>query len=182
MPVPDTQTRPAVETPRPGDAQTPPRRSRTPVRHSRGMDESRSSTRSGSPIRRVSSSESSPWDGSPVDFSAAFDTAENIKDKSLSDEEGSHRKVSSAQYQLFRQAVTSSKGSCKLNPAKSRRAARAPLLDLGEADVTYRVSWWTSLHLWTPWLRQHASHKALEGRRSWENHTVWDPQHRFFLV
>ena len=44
MPVSDTQTRSAVETPRAGDAQTPPRRSRTPVRHSRGMDESRSST------------------------------------------------------------------------------------------------------------------------------------------
>ena len=60
---------------------------------------------------------------------------------SLSDEEGSSRKVSSAQYQLFRQAVTSSKESYKLNPAKSRRAARASLLDLGEGEVTDRVSW-----------------------------------------
>ena len=67
--------------------------------------------------------------------------AENVRDKSLSDEEGSSRKVSSAQYQLFRQAVTSSKGSYKLNPAKSRRAARAFLLDLSEGEVTDRVSW-----------------------------------------
>ena len=108
------------------------------------MDESRSSTRSRSPIRKSSSSESSPRDGSPVDFSAALDTTENVRNKSLSDEEdeeGSSRKVSSAQYQLFRQAVTSSKGSYKLNPAKSWRAARASLMDLGEGEVTDRVSW-----------------------------------------
>ena len=92
MPVPDTQSRPVVDTPRSRDDQTPPRRSRTPVRLSKGMDEitsSTSSTRSRSPIRRSSSTESSPRDGSPVDFSAALDTAENVKDKSLSDEEGS---------------------------------------------------------------------------------------------
>ena len=108
------------------------------------MDEARSSTRSRSPIRRSSSSESSPKDASPVDFSAALDTAENVKDKSLSDEEddkGSQRKVSAAQYQLFHQAVTSSKGSYMVNPAKSRRASRASLLDLGETEVTDRVSW-----------------------------------------
>ena len=61
-----------------------------------------------------------PRDGSPVNFSAALDMADNIRDKSFSDdedEEGSSRKVSSAQYQLFRQAVTSSKGSFKFNPA-----------------------------------------------------------------
>ena len=40
MPVPDTQNRPTVETPRTRDSQTPPRRSRTPVRRHRGMDES----------------------------------------------------------------------------------------------------------------------------------------------
>ena len=57
------------------------------------------------------------------------------------DEDESSRKDSSAQYQLFRQAVTSSKGSFKLNPAKSQRAARAYLMDLGDGEVTYRVSW-----------------------------------------
>ena len=80
----------------------------------------------------------------PVNLSAALDTAENVKDKSLSDEEddkGPQRKVSVAQYQLFRQAVTSSKGSYKVNPAKSRRASRASHLDLGETEVTDRVSW-----------------------------------------
>ena len=74
-----------------------------------------------------------------MNFTAAPDTAENIRDRSLSDdeiEEGSSRKVSSAQYQLFRQAVTSSKGSFKLNPARSRRAARASLMDLGDGEVT----------------------------------------------
>ena len=109
MPVPDTQSRPVVQTPTPRDDQTPLRRCRTPVRRPRGMDESRSSTRSRSPIRRSSSSESSPRDASPVDFSPGLDTAENVKDKSLSDEEddeGSQRKVSAVQYQLFRQAVT----------------------------------------------------------------------------
>ena len=75
------------------------------------MDESRDSTHSRSPIRRSSSSESSPRDASPVDFSAALNTEEKVKDRSISDEEddeGSQRKVSAAQYQLFRQAVTSS--------------------------------------------------------------------------
>ena len=99
MPVPDNQDRPTVETPRTRESQTMARRSRTPVRRCR------SSTRSRSPVRRSSSSESPPRDGSPVNFSAALDTAENIRDRSLSDyhdEEGSSRKVSSAQYQLFR--------------------------------------------------------------------------------
>ena len=32
IPVPDAQNRPTFETPRPGDSQIPPRRSRTPVR------------------------------------------------------------------------------------------------------------------------------------------------------
>ena len=157
MPVPDTQSRPAAQTPTSRDDQTPPRRSRTPVRrsrtparrsrtpvrHSRGMNESRDSTRSRSPIRRSSSSETSPRDASPVDFSAALDSAEKVKDKPISDEEddvGSQRKVSAAQYHLFRQAVTS-QGMFKINPAKSHRASRASLLDLGEGEVTDRVSW-----------------------------------------
>ena len=83
-------------------------------------------------------------DGSPVNFSAALDTADNIRDKSFSDdedEEGCSRKVSSAQYQLFRQAVTSSKGSFKFNPAKSRRAARASLMDLGDTEMIDKASW-----------------------------------------
>ena len=109
-----------------------------------GMDESRDSTHSWSPIRRSSSSESVPRDASPVDFSAALDSEEKVKDRSISDEEddeGSQRKVSAAQYQLFRQAVTSSKGTFKVNPANSRRASRTSLMDLGESEVTDRVSW-----------------------------------------
>ena len=92
---------------------------------------------------RSSSSESTAREASPVNFSAALDPEEPQKDRSLSDgeEEDGTRRVSSAQYQLFRQAVTSSKGSFRLNPAKSRRAARASLLDLGDGEVSERVSW-----------------------------------------
>ena len=133
------------------DDQTPPRRSRTPVRRSRtpdrrprtpvrcarGIDESRDSTRSRSPIRRSSSSESAPRDASPVDFSTALDRS--VSDEE--DDEGSQRKVSVAQYQLFRQAVTSSKGMFKVNLTKSDRTSRAYLMDLGGSEVTDRVSW-----------------------------------------
>ena len=79
-----------------------------------------------------------------MNFSAALDMAENIKDRPLSDdedEEGSIMKMSSAQYQLFHQAVTFSIGSFKLNPAKFRRATRASLMDLGDGKVTDRVLW-----------------------------------------
>ena len=153
MPVPDNQDRPPVEgrvvdrspsTSRTRDSQAPARRSRTPVRRCRDIDESRSSLHSRSLVRRSSSSESLPRDGFPVSFSAVLDTAENNRDRSLlddQDEDGSSRKVSSAQHQLFRQAVTSSKGSLKVNPAKSQRAARASLMDLGDGEVTDRVSW-----------------------------------------
>ena len=108
------------------------------------MDDTRESTRSRSPIRRSSSSESPPRDASPVNFSAALDSEDKAKDKSMTDDEdedGDQKKVSAAQYQLFRQAVTTSKGSFKVNPAKSRRASRASLLDLGDSEVTDRVSW-----------------------------------------
>ena len=44
MPVPDNQDRPTIETPGIRDSQTPTRRSKTPVRRCREMDESRSST------------------------------------------------------------------------------------------------------------------------------------------
>ena len=140
MAVPDTQSRPVDQTPttrhdqasprRSGipvrHSRTPDRRPRTPVRRARGRDESRDSTRSWSPIRRLSSTESCTRDASPVDFSAALNTEEKVKDRSISedeDDEGSQKKVSAAQYQLFRQAVKSSKGTFKVNPSKSRRAA-----------------------------------------------------------
>ena len=63
------------------------------------------------------------------------------------DDEGSQKKVSAAQYQLFHQAVTSSKGTFKVNPSKSRRAPRASLMDLGETEVSDRVSWLDQLSL-----------------------------------
>ena len=149
MAAPDTQSRPVDQTLMTRYDQTPPRRSRTPVRRSRtpvrrprtpvrrsrGMDESRDSTRSRSPIRRSSSSESCTRDASPVDFSAALNTEEKVKDRSISeeeDDEGSQKEVSVAQYQLFRQAVTSS----KVNPSKSGRAPRVSVIDLGESEVS----------------------------------------------
>ena len=52
------------------------------------------------------------------------------------DDEGDSRKILGAQYQIFRQAVTTSKGSFKVNPAKTKRASGAPLLDLGDPEVT----------------------------------------------
>ena len=64
--------------------------------------------------------------------------------RAISDDEedkGDSKKISAAQYQIFRQVVTTSKGSYKVNPAKTKRASRASLLDLGDTEVTDRVSW-----------------------------------------
>ena len=122
----------------------PVRRSRTPVRRTRGLDDTRVSTCSRSPIRRSSSSDSPPRDASPVNFSAALDSEDKVKDRSITDDEaedGAQKKVSAAQYQLLWQAVTTSKGSFKVNPAKSRRAPRVSLLELGDSEVTDQVSW-----------------------------------------
>ena len=129
---------------RDGESQAPVRRSMTPVRWCWDFDDTRSSTHSRSPVRRSSPSESPARNVSPVNLAAALDPEENTRDRSLSDgedEDGSSRKVSSAQFQLFRQAVTSSKGSFKLNPAKSRRATKATLMDLGDGEVTDQMSW-----------------------------------------
>ena len=124
---------------------SPVRSSWTPVRGCQDLfDSPRINTHSGSPLRTSSSSESPASNGSPVDFKAALDPGQTGRDRTLSegeDEDGSSWKFSSAQYQIFSQTVTSSKGSFKLNPAKSRRAARASLLELGDGEVTDRVSW-----------------------------------------
>ena len=110
---------------------TPVRRVRTPVRQARGYNDSRSR----SPVSRSSSVESPTRDVSPVNFSVALDPDDK---RSVSDDEGEHKKISAAQYQIFRQAVTTSKGLFKVNPAKTKQAS---LLDLGGPDVTDRVSW-----------------------------------------
>ena len=111
--APDAQSRPVAQTPTTTRDYSPPKRSKTPVRHSRtqdrrprtpirraiGMDESRDSTRSRSPISRSSSSESCTRDTSPVNFSAALNTADKVKDRTISDEEdddGTQKKVSAA--------------------------------------------------------------------------------------
>ena len=195
LPVPDTQSRPIDQTPTTRDDQTPPRgskttvecsrtpvrRSRTPVRRSRGMDKSSDSIRSRSPIRRSSSSESCPRDASPVDFSAALDTEEKVKVKSISKEEddkGSQRKVSAAQYQLFRQAVTSSKGMFKVNPAKCGRASRASLpLSRRKWSDGQSLMVGPAVSCWHHGLYSTHSTGPQGGRGSEEDHTVWDTQY-----
>ena len=118
--------------PRQGVDQTSPR--------ARSCSESRDS-RSRSPVSRSSSVESPTRDGSPVNFTAAMDPDVKRAISDDEDDEGDSRKISAAQYQIFRQAVTTSKGSFKVNPAKTKRASRASLLDLGDPEVTDRVSW-----------------------------------------
>ena len=113
-------------------ARTPVRPPRTPVRRSRNHSESRDS-RSRSPLSRSSSVESTARDESPLNFNAALDMDSK---RALSEDEDAV-----AQYEIFRQAVTSSKGTYKINPAKTKRAARASLLDLGDTEVPDRVSW-----------------------------------------
>ena len=121
-------------------ARTPVRPPRTPVRRSRNHSESRDS-RSRSPLSRSSSVESTAPDGSPLNFNAALDMDSKRALSEDEDAEGDGKKISAAQYEIFRQAVTSSKGTYKINPAKTKRAARASLLDLGDTEVPDRVSW-----------------------------------------
>ena len=118
-------------------ARTPVRQARTPVRQ---RSESRE-TRSRSPLSRSSSVESPARDESPLNFTSAMDL-ESKRD--ISDDEGDDddsKKISAAQYKIFRQAVSTSKGSYKVNPAKTKRASRASLLDLGDTEVTNKISW-----------------------------------------
>ena len=99
-----------------GKARTPVRQARTPMRQ---RSESRES-RSRSPLSRSSSVESPARDESPVNFTAAMDP-ESKRD--ISDDEGDDgdsKKISAAQYKIFRQAVSTSKGSYKVNPAKTK--------------------------------------------------------------
>ena len=121
-------------------ARTPVRPPRTPVRRSRNHSESRDS-RSRSPLSRSSSVEFTARDGSPLNFNAALDMDSKKALSEDEDAEGDGKKISAAQYEIFRQAVTSSKGTYKINPAKTKWAARASLLDLGDTEVPDRVSW-----------------------------------------
>ena len=121
-------------------ARTPVRPPRTPVRRSRNHSESGDS-RSRSPLSRSSSVESAARDESPLNFNAALDMDSKRAFSKDEDAEGDRKKISAAQYDTFRQAVTSSRGTFKINPAKTKRAARASLLDLGETEAPDRVSW-----------------------------------------
>ena len=121
-------------------ARTPVKPPRTPVRRSRNHSESGDS-RSRSPLSRSSSVESAALDESPLNFNAALDMDSKRAFSEDEDAEGDGKKISAAQYDTFRQAVTSFKGTFKINPAKTKRAARASLLDLSETEVPDRVSW-----------------------------------------
>ena len=127
-------------------ARTPVRQARTPVRQATSHSESRES-RSRSPLSRSSSVESPARDEAPVNFTAAMDPDAKRAISDDEEDEGDSKKISAAQYQIFRQAVTTSKGSYKVNPAKTKRASRASLLDLGDTEVTDRVSWLDQLSL-----------------------------------
>ena len=121
-------------------ARTPVRPPRTPVRPARNHSESRDSG-SRSPLSRSSSVESTARDESPLNFNAALNVDSKRALWEDEDVEGDSKKISAAQYEIFRQAVTSSKGTYKINPAKTKRAARSSLLDLGDTEVPDRVSW-----------------------------------------
>ena len=96
---------------------TPVRRVRTPVRQARGYSDSRDS-RSRSPLSRSSSVESPTRDVSPVNFTASMDLDDKRSISDDEDDKGEHKKISAAQYQIFRQAVTTSKGSFKSTPLR----------------------------------------------------------------
>ena len=121
-------------------ARTPVRPARTPVRQAKSHIKSRES-RSRSPLSRSSSVESPARDESPVNFTAAMDPDAKRAISDDEEDEGDSKKIFAAQYQIFRQAVTTSKGTYKVNPAKTKRTSRASLLDLGDMEVTDRVSW-----------------------------------------
>ena len=92
---------------------------RTPVRRARGLDDTRESTLSHSPVTRSSSIDSLTRDAPPVNFSVALDPEDKVKERPVTDdkdEDGDHKNVLAAQYQLFRQAVMTSKGSFKVKP------------------------------------------------------------------
>ena len=93
------------------------------------------------PLSGSLSVESPTRDEFPVNFTAALDPDSKRAISDDEEDEGDSKKISAAQYQIFRQAVTTSKGSYKVNPAKTKRASRASLLDLADTEGTDRVSW-----------------------------------------
>ena len=173
-----------------------PDRSRSPVRKSwptgRTYHQSQrysceESSESSSRSRLLHSSRSpGRCPDSLLDFRAAIQSEETAKSSSVSngeDDGGSSKKVSSMQYELFSQAVMSSKGSFTIVPGKTKRAARASLLDLGEEEKTdnYWISakmrrqtecrGWTSLPCLTRWCLQP------ESRSVWRTKNLWRKQH-----
>ena len=146
----DTQSRTPERRPRTPEPRTPQRyprmpvrKVRTPVRQARGYSDSRDS-RSRSPLSRSSSVESPTRDASPVNFTASMDPDDK---RSISDDEdeGEH-KISAAQYQIFRQAVTTSKGSFKSTP-------------LRQSERPGRLCWTWAARRWLTESRGWTSHR-----------------------
>ena len=107
-------------------ARTPVRPPRMPVRRARNHSKSRES-RSCSPLSRSSSVESAARDESPLNFNSAMDLDTKRAVSEDEDVEGDSKKISAVQYEIFRQAVTTSKGSYKVNPAKTLSEHPGPL-------------------------------------------------------
>ena len=181
----DTQSRTPERRPRTPEPRTPQRyprmpvrKVRTPVRQARGYSDSRDS-RSRSPLSRSSSVESPTRDASPVNFTASMDPDDKRSISDDEDDEGEH-KISAAQYQIFRQAVTTSKGSFKSTPLRqSERPGRLCWTWAARRWLT-RVSWLDqpSLQDTMVFYGMHSA-RAERWRRSWENYLVWDIEHSF---
>ena len=150
----DTQSRTPERRPRTPEPRTPQRyprtpvrRVRTPMRQARGYSDSRDS-RSRSPLSRSSSVESPTRDASPVKFTASMDPDNKRSISDDEDDEGEHKKISAAQCQIFRQAVTTSKGSFK-----------STLLIIRQSERPGRLCWTWAARRWLTESRGWTSHR-----------------------
>ena len=78
---------------------------------------------------------------------------------------------SQQQYQIFRQAVTTSKGSFKSTPLRLKRVSRASLLDLGGPEVTESRGW-TSRRFKTRWFSTARIAQGLKDDKEVEKTTL----------
>ena len=143
-----------VLTPTPPPPAPPPPRPRPvspvlspvrPPRRSRSRSCSRVRSRSRSLLERPVSPAVSPRTGSALSsrlFPAPRERdASPVRLSTSREEPDEADRVSFAQYELFRQAVQSSKAAFQAAPAAVRRATQVSLLDLGDEDCPERVTW-----------------------------------------
>ena len=103
---------------------------------------------------------------SPLDFRAAIQSEETAKSSSVSDSKddgGSSKKVSSVQYELFRQAVTSSKG---FQPRPRWQLELHYWISAMMKRQT-ECRGWTSLHCQTLWCLQPGSIRVRRTKNLW---------------